>query len=216
MGGERDEGWKKNSGIPDNKQINIWSGSYNVNVGSTDSEGYSNKSNYYSRGHQIADADRSGITEMQEQTYLATNSTPQIQNGFNGGIWSSLEVAVRTVASATDTVYVVTGPTYQTVGGSEEVIKILPKHDTKQCPVPNYYWKVLLKVKRNGQKEITSASAIGFWLEHKVYQSDTYTNYVKSVDEIERLTGFDFFVNLPDNIETTAEANTSWNAFSSF
>jgi hypothetical protein len=36
------------------------------------------------------------------------------------------------------------------------------------------------------------------------------------VDDIERLTGFDFFVNLPDSVESDAEKNSSWNTFSSF
>ena len=113
MGGTRDGSWVKNSSIPDNKQINIWTSSYGVNVGSTSNDGYDSSANLYARGHQIPDADRSGDAEMQAQTYYATNSTPQIQNGFNGGIWSSLEDAVRTVASATDTIYVATGPTFQ-------------------------------------------------------------------------------------------------------
>lgn len=216
MGGTRDGSWVKNSSIPDNEQINIWKSSYGVNVGMTSSEGYDDKVNYYSRGHQIPDADRSGDAEMQAQTYYATNSTPQIQNGFNGGIWSSLEDAVRTVASATDTVYVATGPTFQKKGGSESIVWITPKNDSKQCPVPNYYWKVLLKVKRDGSKAVTSASAIGFWFEHKVYSGDSYTNYAVSVDQIEQWTGFDFFVNLPDSVEAAAESNTNWTTFQNF
>jgi endonuclease G len=63
--------------------------------------------------------------------------------------------------------------------------------------------------------KVTSAKAIGFWFEHKTY-SDSYTNYAVSVDKIEQWTGFDFFVNLPDSIENTAETNTSWSSFQSF
>jgi hypothetical protein len=33
------------------------------------------------------------------------------------------------------------------------------------------------------------------------------------VDQIEAWTGFDFFVNLPDAIETAAEQNSSWDSF---
>ncbi len=43
--------------------------------------------NFYARGHQIPNADRSAIPQMQAQTYFSSNMTPQIQNGFNGGIW---------------------------------------------------------------------------------------------------------------------------------
>ena len=65
-------------------------------------------------------------------------------------------------------------------------------------------------------RTITGASAIGFWFEHKEYVSDSYTNYAVSVDQIEQWTGFDFFVNVPDSYETTAETNNSWSVFQSF
>lgn len=199
--------WYFNYKIPNPKvtQVNICSSSYGVDYGSTT----------YARGHQIANADRSGSAEMNKQTYYVTNSTPQIQNGFNGGIWSSLEGAVRATASS-DTVYVVTGATFRTVGGNENITYINPKPDPyKSVPVPNYYWKVLLKVKRSGST-ITDAKAIGFWLEHKQYSGSSYASYTKSVSQIETLTGFDFFVNLPSNLEATAKANTSWENFQSF
>jgi endonuclease G len=152
---------------------------------------------------------------MQAQTYYATNLVPQIQDSFNGGIWNSLEGAIRKETENTDTLYVVTGVAFKTVGGSETVKYIKPQHDTKQCPVPNYFYKVVLKVKRSGSGAVTSARAVGFWFEHKQY-SDNYANYAVSVDQIEEWTGFDFFVNLPDSYEGTAEANNSWSIFQNF
>jgi endonuclease G len=75
---------------------------------------------------------------------------------------------------------------------------------------------VVLKVNKSGST-ITSASAIGFWFEHKEYEKgDSYENYSVSVDQIEQWTGFDFFVNVPDSYETTAETNSSWSTFQSF
>ncbi len=178
---------------------------------------YSYSDNTYSRGHQIANADRNGVTAMQEQTYYSVNSTPQIQNGFNSGVWSDLEGALRTATPSGDSLYVATGPVYRTVGGSESISYTTAKADTKQCPVPNYYFKVVLKVKRSGG-QVTDAKAVGFWFEHKSYTGTgvTYDKYAVSVDEIERRTGFDFFANLPDSIESSAEQNAGWAAFKSF
>lgn len=48
------------------------------------------------------------------------------------------------------------------------------------------------------------------------YSNDSYTNYATSVAEIERLTGFDFFANLPADIQAAAEQNSNWNTFASF
>ena len=209
-GGSRKESWSANPSlnIPSSSQINTWNGSYGVSYGST----------IYARGHQIPDADRSKNATMQEQTYYATNLVPQIQDHFNGGIWMNLEDALRNEIPASDTLYVVTGVTFKTAGGNESITYIQPQHDSKQCPVPNYFWKVVMKVKRNSQKQVTSASTVGFWFDHKQYKdsNETYATYAKSVDDIERLTGFDFFVNLPDSVESDAENNSSWSTFSSF
>lgn len=147
----------------------------------------------------------------------ATNgSTPQIQNKFNGGIWQQLESGVRNIAATTDTVYVVTGAILQTAGNHEAITWITPKSDSKRCPVPNYYYKALLKVRRDASNKVTSAITIGFWMEHREYSNDSYTNYATSVAEIERLTGFDFFANLPADIQAAAEQNSNWNTFASF
>lgn len=215
MGGGYSASWKKNTNIADAYQVNCWTASYNVNYGETmwsSSQG----SEYYARGHQIPNADRNGNNNMQSQTYFATNSTPQIQNKFNASIWSTLEGDVRTVASATDTVYVITGASFRKAGGSESITYIHPKADeTKDVPVPNYYWKVLLKVKWDGNT-VSSASAIGVWLPHQQYNNNDYSSYVKSVDEIESYTGYDFFTNLPSSVQTAAEANATWSTFSNF
>lgn len=198
--------WNKCSLVGADKQLNL-SGSYGVSYPTTNYD-----SNLYSRGHQIPDADRDHTSaQMLSQTYLSINSTPQIQNGFNGGIWSSLEGAIRSeVTDYGDTIYIVTGPVFQTADGNEKVTYITNKGDSKQVPVPNYYYKVVLKVKGN------SASAVGFWFEHKEYTSGSYTSYAKSVDAIEALTGLDFFVNLADTLENAAESNNSWSTFAAF
>lgn len=207
IGSGRSDSWSSTPGIDLDDQINVWNGSYGVNYGST----------IYSRGHQIPNGDRNANSTMQSQTFYATNSTPQIQNGFNGSIWSQLENGVRSIAQASaDTVYVTTGAVLSRAGMQEQVTYIQPKHDSKKCPVPNYYYKVLLKVKRASNGTITDAMAVGIWMEHRVYSDTAYTNYAVSVDEVERYTGFDFFANLPDDIEAKAEKNTSWSSFSSF
>lgn len=199
IGGNYSANWKPNPNLAESAQIDIWSGSYGVED--------------YSRGHLLPDASRDGNSEMLKQAYYATNQVPQIQNSFNGGIWSNLENAIRGEVQG-DTLYVVTGVAFKKVGGSESIKYIKPQCDTKQCPVPNYFYKVVMKVKRSGGA-VTSASTVGFWMEHKTY-SGSYANYAVSVDQIEQWTGMDFFVNLPDTIETSAEANKSWDAFQGF
>lgn len=61
--------------------------------------------NFYARGHQLPNADRNAVSQMQAQTYYSTNMTPQIQHGFNGGIWAKLEEGVRKQIPQNDTLY---------------------------------------------------------------------------------------------------------------
>lgn len=196
--------------VPASKQVDL-SGGYGVDI----YEG-GVKTNYYARGHQIPNADRNNVPEMQQQTYYPTNITPQLQEGFNGGIWMDLESAVRSAVHTGDTVYVVTGAAFRKKGGSE-VIKTIDARD-KTLPIPNYYWKVLLKVKWNGDS-INGACAVGFWLEHRDdlrTNTSAYQNYATTVDQIEEWTGFDFFANLPTELQALCENKSDWTTFKNF
>ena len=194
----RPDEWTYSPSISSSHQVNLCSHSYNDG---------------YSRGHLIPNASRNGISAMQLQTFYVTNAVPQIQDNFNGGIWQNLEAALQSIAEDEE-IYIVTGVAFNKVGETKSVTYTTAKDDTKSVPVPNYFYKVALKVKMSGTS-VTSASAVGFWFEHKTY-SDSYTNYAVSVDEIEACTGFDFFVNLPDTVEAPAESNASWSTFQSF
>ena len=169
----------------------------------------------YSRGHMIPNGSRNGIDGMQKQTFYVTNSVPQRQDKFNGSIWNELEQAVQSVAGSEE-IYVVTGVALNKVGETKTVKYVSPKDNSSQrCAIPNYFYKVVLKVNYNGST-VSSASAIGFWFIHQDYDGKDYTKYAVSVDQIESWTGFDFFVNLPDNVENAAEVNSNWTTFKNF
>lgn len=200
--------WQFNPSIASSRQIDVRSSSYGTVYGASQ----------YSRGHLLPSASR-GSQSMREQIYYVTNQSPQIQNGFNGSVWSGLENAIRTQA-ASEEIYVVTGVAFEKKGASEQFV---PSPATltsataspSALPVPPYFWKVVLKVKRSGS-DVTSAKAVGFWFTNEAQSGSSYANASVSVDDVERWTGMDFFVNLPDAVEATAEANSSWNTFTSF
>lgn len=189
--------WNYNPQIDEQYQVNL-SSSY--------------KGDTYSRGHLIPNASRNGIKSMQLQTFYFTNSVPQVQTRFNDGIWNSLEQAVQNIGKS-EKIYVTTGVAFEKVGESKSVSYIQSISDTKSVPIPNYFYKVVLKVKTNSSGEVTSASTIGFWFDNKAYSGSAYENYSVTVDQIEAWTGFDFFPNLPDAVETSAEKNSSWSTF---
>ena len=199
----RPKNWSYNPDIPQQYQIKATSSAY----GSTG----------YSRGHMCPNASRNGIEAMQDQTFYVTNQVPQRQDKFNGSIWAALEGAVQGVGKKEE-IYVVTGVCFNKVGESKTVNTISPSADASQkVPIPNYFYKVVLRVKYNSSKtQVIDACTIGFWFEHRDYVTgtETYPQFSVSVDQIEQWTGFDFFVNLPDDIEEAAESNsTTWNQF---
>ena len=198
----RPDSWSFNPLLEESYQVDLCSASY------TDYPPYA-------RGHLIPNASRNGIRAMQEQTFYVTNSVPQIQDNFNNGMWSSLEGALQSLGSK-KIVYIVTGVAFAKVGETKTISYTTAKNDTKKVPIPNYFYKVVLKVSTNSSGSVTSASTVGFWFENKAYSGSTYSNYTVSVDQVESWTGFDFFANLPDGVENSAETNTSWEKFSGF
>ena len=126
-----------------------------------------------------------------------------------------MDAALQSAASK-KAVYIVTGVAFAKVGESKSISYTTAKNDTKQVPIPNYFYKVVLKVTTNSSGTVTSASTVGFWFENKAYSGSTYSNYTVSVDQVEQWTGFDFFANLPDGVEGAAEKNTNWTTFSNF
>ena len=213
--GRTDDPWCVDPGIPAAKQVDLSQGGYSVPSASVVNATVADQ--YYARGHQIPNADRNGEDEMRNQTYYAINSTPQLHKEYNDGIWLELEKAVRSAVIGSDTVYVVTGAAFRKKGGSE-TIHYVPSNRYGSLPLPNYYWKVLLKVKRSGSS-INNAKAIGFWLEHRddlVSNGYVCTDFVQNVDQIETWTGFDFFANLPQSLQASIETNTDWNSFKTF
>jgi endonuclease G len=155
----------------------------------------------YDRGHQIPSADRTVTTEANSQTFYFTNMTPQL-GALNQQLWANLEGQVRDWMYQSDTLYVVTGAILKTVGGNETVNYATDSKGMKVA-VPNYYYKVLLRLK-SGKYD-----SIGFWVEHRAYGNGQATAAItKSVDQIELLTGFNFFASLPKAVQDDTEATS--------
>ena len=163
----------------------------------------------YDHGHICASADRLYSSLANEQTFYMTNMSPQIPN-FNRGYWRSYESWLQDYAadaSLSDTIYVVKGGTIATGQVSSTI-----SCNGISVPVPKYYFVALLKVKD------AQYSALGFWIEHREYETvkdkvADFRAHAVSIDELETLTGFNFFPALPDNIEQAVEASydtASW------
>lgn len=149
----------------------------------------------YDRGHMLPQASRYNNYEPNRMTYYGTNMMPQ-NSTLNQNIWASLESKVRGWGGLQtyDTLYVVTGAAFK----STKTI------DNANGPiaVPSHCWKVLLRQRGNQNRQISQfkadeLKAIGFvFTNDDVGAATSIESAVRSVKEIEELTGFKFFRNL--------------------
>ena len=148
----------------------------------------------YDRGHLAPAADMSFSEDAMKQSFYMSNISPQ-EPSFNRGIWRELEEQTRDWCLVAEHFYVVVGPVL-----SQRVKRRFGKG--KALAAPRAYYKVLLDLKGPDQK------AIGFIMPNE--KSDApLSDYMVSVDEVEALTGIDFFHELPDDLEANLEANFS-------
>ena len=150
----------------------------------------------YERGHMCPSADRNNNDPMNWETFMYSNMSPQVGAGFNQGIWATLETKIRGWVGGGDTLYVCCGGT---------VLKesdISSYTSPSSMAVPKYYFKVVLRKKVN----TTDYDAIGFWFENRRYTETLSVTHAKTIDQIETLTGIDFFYNLPEDVQTQVES----------
>ena len=155
------------------------------------------KNSGYDRGHLCPAGDRNYGKAVYDETFLTSNISPQ-EHEFNAGIWNTLEQKVRYWAAKYDGVFVVTG------GVLEKDLKTIGE---EHVAVPNQFYKIILD---NNKGKI---KMLAFLMPNKNSDKALY-EFVVSVDDIEKLTGIDFFSELDDTIESKLEASSSYKNWS--
>ena len=126
------------------------------------------------------------------ESFALTNVCPQ-HSKLNSGLWNSIEMDCRKWARKYGEVYIVCGPVW--MRGEHETI------GENAVAVPEAFFKVVLCLKGKPK-------AFGFIVRNTEgnKKKDLYYN---SVDQVERITGIDFFPALPDDIENQVEAEAN-------
>jgi len=178
--GSRSNAWGFDPLLPTSLQPNLTNGSYGGG---------------WTRGHQIPSADRLATYAANASTFVPTNMTPQDYD-FNCSIWADLENRVRSYASQSDTLYVVTGCCF------ENSSRWSGNSSGFSVKIPTHYFKALLyKGSASAAKATDGYMAAGYLLPHDSGIAEgNYKNYILSVDHLEEKTGIDFFPNLARKI----------------
>ena len=149
----------------------------------------------WDRGHLAPAADMKWSEQAMDESFYLSNISPQNGN-LNRGVWKSIEELTRDNAHRYGEILVVTGPVFTDKKGLGYI-------GDNRVLIPNAFYKVLLAYD-NGY------TGIGFYCENVAGKKKLQT-YARSIDEIEEITGIDFFHQLPDDIETELEKGFDWN-----
>ena len=146
----------------------------------------------YDRGHMAPAGDMKWSEQAMRESFYMTNICPQNRSN-NAGDWKDLEELARDLAQRYKSIYICCGPivtdSSQTIGTKRKIV------------IPQSFYKVFLRQKHDG-----SWTSIGFVMPNAPGNRPLMT-YMLSVDEVEQLTGIDFFYNLPDSVENIIEAD---------
>ena len=146
----------------------------------------------FDRGHQIPSGSRNANTAMNRQTFYYTNMTAQVSR-FNQGLWANLENRVRGFVSVCDTLYVVTGPIFD----SGEPERWTEDNAGNPVAVPDGYFKAVLSYNIS----TSTYYSVAFVYDNEEYsRSNPTASDMCSVSEVEAITGFTFFNNLPQSV----------------
>lgn len=160
---------------------------------------YDYKGSGYDRGHMCPAGDMKWSPTAQRECFYMSNMCPQL-HALNAGSWEKLESACRRWAKQEGSVYIACGPVYDS---GRKVRTIGQDHKVR---VPDGFFKVVLSLRKGEEK------AIGFYYANND-KTQTMESAAMTVDEVERLTGYDFFYQVDKAVEKRVEAQYNLRAW---
>lgn len=150
----------------------------------------------WDRGHMCPSADRTFSVTDNEFTFRMSNMIPQAAQN-NQGLWANFETYTRGLASDGDEILIICGPAQFT--GNR-----IPN----QMSVPGSVWKIIVEVPNAAsttpahQRVTTNSRVIAILTPNTSTGLGTWESYITSVEEIEQITGFNFFSNVNPAVAT--------------
>lgn len=146
-----------------------------------------------SHGHMCPAADCKASKAAMNQSFLLTNICVQAEK-LNTGSWNKLEMRCRDWTLKYGRLFIVAGPVF--VDG-----KVTSTMGQNKVAIPDGFFKAVLCMEGKPK-------GIGFLYSNN-NDKHTMDEAVRSIDEIETMTGIDFFPQLPNDIEDVVESHAS-------
>jgi endonuclease G len=151
----------------------------------------------YDRGHMTPSADRTKTVADNSATFLMTNMIPQL-SANNSGPWASLESYCRDLVNQGNELYIISGGS-----GSQGTIA------AGRVNIPSQTWKVIivLPAGTDDVSRVTNTTrTIAVIMPNSGSINTDWRSYRVSVDQVETLTGYDFFSNVAPATQASIES----------
>ncbi|MBN2612358.1 MAG: DNA/RNA non-specific endonuclease [Bacteroidales bacterium] len=165
-----------------------------VSTGSATKKDY--KDAGYLPGQLVPAEDMMFSEEAVMETFYYSNTAPMKQ-AFYKYTWKKTEDMIREWVKETDTLYIVAGPVLAD--------SPFPTFGENKVSIPSRFYKVVLDLK--------SGKGFGFMIKSSL-STGALKPTAMSIDEVEKITGIDFFSSLPDEDEEKIESGfnlSDWN-----
>ena len=142
----------------------------------------------YDRGHLVPAGDMKLSKLSMSESFFMSNVAPQ-NPGFNRGIWVALENFTRRTILKQGDGFVVTSPVLE-----DDLNRL-----SSNVSIPNYFYKIIFVPEVN--------LMLAFLMPNqKANKGYDIFDYQITVDDLEALTGLDFFSELPNKLEDRLES----------
>lgn len=161
----------------------------------------------YDRGHMAPAGDMKRTQDVMDESFLLSNISPQVGNGFNRHIWRVLEESIREWVANRGELTIITGPLFKPDSDGRVQYNVIGEN---QVAVPNAFFKIVV----DGHPDEEHPQALAFVIPNRRLFERTIDEFLVSIDEIEADSGLDFLQEFSDVVEDRLEADAAtrlWN-----
>jgi len=151
----------------------------------------------FHRGHMTPSEDRSNTEDANRESFLMSNMQPQIPR-LNSGTWKALEGEVQRLVKQEGF------EAYQYAGCYGDAGKV-----NNKVTIPTHCWKIVMLLpegNRDKRRIKCTTRVIAVNMPNDPTVQSGWRNYRATVDELETITGYDFFSTLSATKQTCLQA----------
>lgn len=150
----------------------------------------------YDRGHQAPAADAKFSQTAMDETFVLTNISPQVGEGFNRDYWAHFEDFARRLAFKYDSVRILTGPLYLPKKEADDKFRVTYEviGSPPNIAVPTHFYKLIVGERANDDNVAVAAFVLP---NAQIDNAEPLTTFQVPVEALERSLGLELMQRWP-------------------